>query len=65
LSLSSVQTEGISLDEYYSKIGERDLRIIILLEEVNRLNQKYIEIRGHLQKAEDFIEELQYTLNNQ
>ena len=49
------QVSAVSEDEYHGRIGERDLRIIILLEEINRLNQKVVEIREYLVQAEDFI----------
>jgi archaellum component FlaC len=35
-----------------------------LLEEINRLNTKVIEVRDYLQKAEDYIEQLQYTIEH-
>jgi hypothetical protein len=62
--LQVTQIDGVSYEEHYAKLGERDFRIIILLEEINRLNTKVIEVRDYLQKAEDYIEQLQYTIEH-
>lgn len=60
--MSVTQTGGVPEEEYLSGLGERDLRIIILLEEINRLNQKIVEVREYLVNAEDYIEQLQKAL---
>ena len=54
--LSVTHINGVSEDEHYAKLGERDFRVIILMEEINRLNQKIIEIRKYLENAENYIE---------
>lgn len=53
---------AVSEEELNFRLGERDLRIIILLEEINRLNHKVTEIRQYLVEAEDYIQQLQATL---
>jgi hypothetical protein len=50
--LSVTQVGGVPEDEHLAKIRERD-------EEIDRLNQRIVEIRQCLVEAEEFIEQLQ------
>lgn len=54
----------MSYDTYNQLIaeyGKKQLQIIILMEEINRLNYRYNELQAHLEKAEEYIIHIQET----
>ncbi len=48
MTTTTTTFSGISEEEHYARLGERDFRAIILLEEINRLNLKVVEVRNQL-----------------
>ncbi len=62
MTTTTTKVSGVSEEEHYARLGERDFRAIILLEEINRLNHKVVEVRNHLENAENYIQELQQTI---
>lgn len=52
----------MSYDTYNQLIaeyGKKQLQVIILMEEINRLNYRYNELQAHLEKAEEYIIHIQ------
>lgn len=61
-----MEGNGVSYDNYNQLIaeyGKKQLQVIILMEEINRLNYRYNELQAHLEKAEEYIIHIQETNN--
>lgn len=62
----AVEGNGVSYDNYnqlVAEYGKKQLQVIILMEEINRLNYRYNELQAHLEKAEEYIIHIQETNN--
>lgn len=59
-----MEGNGVSYESYNQLIaeyGKKQLQVIILMEEINRLNYRYNELQAHLEKAEEYIIHIQET----
>ena len=62
-----MEGNGVSYESYNQLIaeyGKKQLQVIILMEEINRLNYRYNELQAHLEKAEEYIIHIQETNNS-